>query len=180
MNRIRSWEFSSDGSQHGVRVEVDSALPGGGTLSVYTRGTSPFGEAGTSLTLAEMVAKPVPGPSIPAEIWTEITAFIAGDKAHPYAPSPALAVAPVADEVFKTFSWEEGYDWEFYYTITIYRDGILFKASGEAERGIGTQVDYQLFERPGGIRYPDFMSTGGQYFLFERWLNEWNELYAAT
>lgn len=79
-------------------------------------------------------------------------------------------------EIVERFSWEEGYDWEFEFAIEIYRNGVLFKAGGDEQRGITTQTEFQTFDRPGGISRPEFMHTGGEYFLFERWLSEWNEL----
>jgi len=78
--------------------------------------------------------------------------------------------------VMYSFSWEEGYDWEFYYTIEVYRNGVLFVADGERERGIDTQQEFQLFDRPSGIEYPAYMGISGDYNRFCDWLDQYEQL----
>lgn len=177
--RSQSWGFSAGAANYGIRVDVDPEAPGGGTISSYTVGLGPFAEAGTSVTLADLATQGLPGPSIPPAVWAEVNAFIEGKLLSPQ-PAEASQVPTPDGEIAKRISWEEGYNWEFYYTIDIYRNGILFKAGGEAERGITEETEFQVFERPGGIAYPSFMSKGGLYSDFEKWLIEWNELCKST
>lgn len=73
-------------------------------------------------------------------------------------------------EVLKSFSWEGGYDWEFEYRIEVYSNGVMFVAGGDAERGISNYSEFQSFAD--GVQKPHFMHTGGEYFLFERWMQE--------
>lgn len=75
-------------------------------------------------------------------------------------------------DVLKSFSWSEGYDWEFEYQIDVYMNGVMFKAGGDAERGIGNYSEFQAFDTLGGVKKPDFLSKGGEYFLFKRWMEE--------
>lgn len=172
-----NFTFYIDKNQYGISIEVDPDAPGGGSIAIYSMGTGPMGDIGTSLTLKEWENQPLPGPAIPPPVLQQIHEFLFGSVA------PKGEAAPIAvpdGDALKRFSWEEGYDWEFYYYIDIYHNGVLFTASGEEQRGITPRSEFQAFDRAGGILYPSFMSTGGSFFLFESWLKEYNELDRQT
>lgn len=174
-------------------------------MAAYTMGLPAIASAGTDCDFADLDQAGFPGPQPPSDIFQEVWACIQGGRSAPLGTQPPLKTedskaldkveswtleslhsskeghgsGPVVPEGNPKLSWDwqEGMDWEFDYLISVYENGVLFRASGEVEKGITPHEEFIAFPTSDRaarrkVSTPYFMSTGGAYFKYEEWRDE--------